>query len=40
MESLLLEIKMDDIYEDKSDKNSYDIGDYLKENPFHSNNNI
>jgi len=40
MESLLLEIKMDDIYEDKSHKNLYDISDYLKELPFHSNDNI
>ena len=37
-DSLLLEIKTDDVYKDiKSNENQYDTSDYPKEHPLHSN---
>ena len=39
-DSLLLEIKTDDVYKDiKSNENQYDTSDYPKEHPLHSNAN-
>ena len=39
-DSLLLEIKTDDVYKDiKSNENLYDKSDYPKEHPLHSNTN-
>ena len=39
-DSLLLEIKTDDVYKDiKSNRNLYDTSDYPKEHPLHSNAN-
>ena len=39
-DSLLLEIKADDVYKDiKSNENQYDTSDYPKEHPLHSNAN-
>jgi len=39
-DSLLLEIKTDDVYKDiETNKNLYDTSDYPKEHPLHSNTN-